>query len=294
MAVYGQPENEHNEKEYKNKDQFEKFQKKRKFIGAWQINKLKKGALVIKLRTNKNLIDQLDKAGQKELAEKKRIETAVINKTTMLAFMDKYKFSKLYFIYSNSGDSLLNGVRKGIFLDTNLRIDPLIEMPENFYLIAERDRVYNSSIGFVPEDSARKVKEAGNSSGYDILAVVKNKYGHQLKKPFPYECGYGLKNSGTTNNTFIKAVPVYYFLNESYRYSITIDKTQIAEFKAGTKKEFKKAPPGALAIMLSKELCYEVISLSIDKFNSELEAYYQGSPAPQDDKTPAEVKPFLY
>ena len=79
----------------------------------------------------------------------------------------------------------MKGARSGIFLDTNLVVDPKIELKENFYLLAERDDVYNSSIGFVREDTARFIKETGNASK-DAAIVIKNKYGHQLKDPFPF------------------------------------------------------------------------------------------------------------
>lgn len=283
-----------NNKDYKDKEQFEKFYKKRKAVGNWQINQLKKGALVIKLKTNQKLIDELIKKGKKEMAESKRLETFVINRSIMSAFIDKFTFCKVYFIYSHYSDSLLNGARKGIFVDTNLAVDPNIEMKETFYLIGERDRIYNSSIGFVPEDSARIVKERGNPSGYDVLAVVKNKYGHQLKKPFPYVCGYGLKNTGVLSSTFVKAVPVYYYSSENYTYKVLIDKTQLIDYKNNEKKQFKKAPEGAMTYMLKKEFTYEVLSMGIERFNDEMNAYYQASPPVTDDRIPLEIKKFLY
>lgn len=281
-------------KDYKDKEQFEKFFKKRKIVGSWQINELKKGALIIKLKTNQNLIDQLNKKGKKDLAEAKRLETFVTNKAIMTAFLDKFTFCKVYFIFSNYSDSLSKGMRRGIFVDTNLAIDPNLELKEKFYMIGERDRVYNSSIGFVPEDSAKLVKETGNPSGYDVLAVIKNKYGHQLKKPFPYVCGYGLKNSGALSSTFVKAVPVYYYLSETYQYKVLIDKTQLIDYKNNEKKQFKKAPAGALTYMLKKEFAFEVLSQGIERFNDELNAYYQASPPISNDRMPEEMKKFLY
>lgn len=291
----GQSDNDEiNNKDYKDKEQFEKFYKKRKAVGNWQINQLKKGALVIKLKTNQKLIDELIKKGNKEMAESKRLETFVINRSIMSAFIDKFTFCKVYFIYSHYSDSLLNGARKGIFVDTNMAVNPEIEMKEKFYLIGERDRIYNSSIGFVPEDSARIVKERGNPSGYDVLAVVKNKYGHQLKKPFPYICGYGLKNSGALSGTFVKAVPVYYYASEKYLFKVLIDKTQLVDYKNNEKKQFKKAPEGAMTYLLKKEFAYEVLSMGIERFNDEMHAYYQASPPLTEDRIPEEIKKFLY
>ena len=283
-----------NSRDYKNKKQFEKFYKRKNLVGNWQINQFKKGALVVKLKTNSNLIDQLVKAGKKELAEEKRLENFIYNRTVMEAFKDKFTFCKVYFTFSHYTDSLLNGARSGIFLDSNLMEDASIVMSEKFYLIGERDRIYNSSIGFVPEDSARLVKETGNPSGYDVLAVLKNKYGHQLKKPFPYVCGYGLKNSGTVSHTFVKDIPVYYFTDSLHHYRVLIDKTQLADYKANEKKVFKKAPQGSKTFIIKKESAYEILANGIDRFNEEVHKYYQASPPIPDDRMPDNVKMFLY
>jgi hypothetical protein len=277
--------------DYKDKKQFEKFSKRRMIIGAWQINQLKEGALVVKLKSNKTLIEELIKNGNASLAEQKRVETFITNRNIMAAFRDSYTFSKLYFIYSSAGDSLLNGVRSGIFLDSSLSINKELVMNENFYLIAEKDFVYNSSIGFVKEDSARYIKENGNPSGEMAEAVLKNKYGHQLKKPFPYVCGYG--NKGVIDMAFVKNVPAYYRSNNgAIEYSI--DKTQLADMKADKNRDFKKPPAGTVVMMMDKQNAYEIISAKVSRFNDEIMGYYRGNPKPEMDKIDPEIKAFLY
>lgn len=171
--------------EYKNKEQFKDFYKRRNAIGKWQINQLKNGALCVRLHTNKTLIDGLKKMGKADLAAQKEYEMMAINKNIVLAFTKYYTFSKVYFFLSHHSDTLLKGARSGIFVDTNLVMDPTIEMKENFYLLAESDDVYNSSIGFIPEAEAKSMKETGNASK-EAAMVIKNKYGHQLKDPFPF------------------------------------------------------------------------------------------------------------
>ncbi len=171
--------------EYKNEEQFKNFQKRRNAIGKWQINQLKNGALVVRLHNSKTLIESLRKMGKADLAAQKEQEMMAINKNIVMAFYRCYNFSKVYFFFSNHSDTLLKGARSGIFLDTNLVVDAKIEMKEKFYLLAEQDDAYNSSIGFVREDTARFIKESGNASK-DCAMVIKNKYGHQLKDPFPF------------------------------------------------------------------------------------------------------------
>jgi len=184
-------------KDYKDQKEFEHFYKRRQEVAKWQINQLKNGALVVRLHTNQKLIEGLKKRGESDLAAQKEHEQMAINKNIILAFTKYYTFSKVYFFFSQDSDSLLKGKRKGIFVDSNLVIDPAIEMKETFYLMAEKDEVYNSSIGFIPEDTAKYVKETGNISFYGASMVIKNKYGHQLKDPFPVYVSIKTNISGT-------------------------------------------------------------------------------------------------
>ncbi len=268
--------------DYKDKDQFKKFLKRRRVIGAWQINELKKGALVVRLKTNARLIESLKAQGNTELANKKYFENYVTNKNLMMAYKKHYNFSQIYFIYSHSSDSLLKGHRSGIFLDTNLRIDPLIEMKETFYLIAERDYVFNSSIGFVPIDSADKQIERGNP-GTEMFVVLKNKFGHQLKEPFPYSIGDGsfidlsYQYLGTTNaqNNLI------WFPYENVKQEIKIKKS-FPENQVWVKFELKKRH------------FEEKMALSVQQLNLNLKDYYQASPPPDLSRLDPEIKMFLY
>ena len=171
--------------DYKDQEQFKHFYNRRNAIGKWQINQLKNGALCVRLHTNKTLVDGLRKMGKADLATQKEYEMLAINKNIVMAFTKYYTFSKIYFFFSNYSDTLLKGARGGIFLDTNLVIDPKIEMKESFYLLAEKDDAYNSSIGFVSENEAKTTKETGSASK-ECAMVIKNKYGHQLKDPFPF------------------------------------------------------------------------------------------------------------
>jgi hypothetical protein len=178
--------------DYKNRDEFKHFNKRRQAVSKWQINQLKSGALLVRLHDSKFLAEQLRKRGQSDLALQKEHEAFAINKLILRAFIRHYTFSKVYFFFSDKSDTLLKGARTGIFLDTNLTVDPSITMSENFYLIAEKDDIYNSSIGFVREDTARFVKETGNAVK-EAPIVIKNKYSHQLKEPFPFFSPYNAK-----------------------------------------------------------------------------------------------------
>lgn len=172
--------------DYLNKEQFEKFRTKRWLVANWQINQLAdSGALVVRLKSNKKAIDILKKENRLNAAKQIEIQTYNENKMMVRSFYKHYNFSKLYFIYDYSSDSLLKGYRQGFFLDSNLQRNRNIQMKEKFYLLAERDYVVQSSIGFVTEADAKKITETG-APIKQVAIIIKNKYGHQLKDPFPY------------------------------------------------------------------------------------------------------------
>jgi len=266
-------------KDYKDPEQFEKFYKRRKIVGAWQINELKKGALVVRLKTEKLLIEALLKAGNTSMAEKKRLERLAINLNIMKAYRTYYNFSKVYFIYTSSNDSLLNGLRSRIFLDSNLVPDPNIAMTEDFYLIAETDFVYNSSIGFVKEDSARFVSENGSTINREAPIVVKNKYGHQLKKPFPYWTDkIPIRKAIFTEVVTINGVPIV------FNVSGVIGAKKMATYT------YEGEP---LKLSIPYLFTYSLFSYFVTILNNNFQEYYRENPKPDLEKI-GNIKPFLY
>lgn len=280
FQAFSQIEEKPGEKDYKDPEQFDKFYKRRKLVAAWQINQLKKGALVVKLKTNKYLLDALNKDGNTLLAEQKRMENLAMNLNISRAYRKNYNFSKLYFIYSNYGDSLLNGKRSGIFLDSTLAIDPSIVMTDTFYILSESDGLYNSSIGFVPEDSARKVIEQGSPTLSNVPIVLKNKYGHQLKRPFPYYAKNDLipaSSNGFKTYVPINGVAVPFYMG------LKTDKKDEPYMYQGKK----------IYLTLEKSYSYPRLSEAISNLNDELEELYRRARTPNLEKYP-EIKPFLY
>ena len=236
---------------------FDKFAKRREEISKWQINQLKNGALVVRLPTNKSAIERLRSLGNQVAANEKENETIALNKLYYRSFARFYKFSKLYFIYSNYSDSLFKGTRTGIFLDSNLVIDNTITMSENYYLLAEKDMLYHSSIGFVDEEQAKSVKEAGTPTKQGFI-VLKNKFGHQLKHPFPYFKLFRSFNKGTSfDKEFIVVIhkegkTINVPLNRIYREDL------LAELVAKLDKQ--------LSAFYSKNADYQVKDNGLSKF----------------------------
>lgn len=269
-------------KDYKSQDQFNKFHKRAKAVAIWQINRLKEGALVVRLKTNKKTIDALNASGKTEFAKQKTIETYIANRHLVRAYQKYFTFCKVYFIYSNNSDSLLKGVKQGIFLDTNLLVDNSIIMKENFYLLADRDYAYNSSIGFVREDSAAMVKETGTPVR-EMGVIVKNKYGHQLKRPFPF-----MVKDKTFADYGVEGKALSIMDGRAYLWAANTDEEGqklLSETKSGEKP---------FQFTLKKHLMYLKISAYIEEFNESLFQFYESCPKSDSSTLSPLVKPYLY
>jgi hypothetical protein len=271
------------EVDYKDRESHERFGKRRFAVSAWQINQLKEGALVVKLNTSRLLIDAFNKRGLPEEAERVRLQQAAANINIIRAYISKYKFSKVYFIYSHSTDSLLKGTRSGIFVDYDLNIDPAVIMKEPFYLIAERDYVYNSSIGFVPEESAASTTEKGNPSSSESDIVVKNKYGHQLKNPFPF---------ATSKVIFSKRARVIEMFIEGKKVPFTVTSSTSS---GGSPLSAYKINGKLMELNIPRHYTYEVMAEVVEKFNASLNKFYRESPRiSEDSRAYKDSRPFFY
>lgn len=282
--------NVHNPNDYKDPKQFEKFKDRKDVIAAWQIKQLREGALVVRLKTNHNVIEGLKAQGKKELAADKEKEQYVINANTVQAFRDKFKFCKVYFMYSNYSDTLMKGARKGMFLDSNMKVDPTIAMNEKYYLLAEEDYRYNSSIGFVPEDSAKKTVEAGNNTQEEGI-IIKNKYGHQLKGPFPYS----IEEANYMNASYDVPVSATTLPDGTSSFTYKVNKTLLAEMESKDKKKSAsvKVSPGT-TVKIKKQYMYEKIAVLVDKLDNDLFHYFNNTQKLDESKIDASIKPFLY
>ncbi|MBC7696549.1 MAG: hypothetical protein H7141_14020 [Burkholderiales bacterium] len=172
--------------DYKNDTSYTDFNSLRYKVAKAQINLLKNGgALFVRLKTNALTISKLKAAGNIDLATQLERETMLTNKIIVGSYLQELTFCPVYFFYSNTSDSVKHKKLEGVFVDSNLVVNPAIVCNANFYLIAESGQVYNSSLGIVPESEAAKSIERGTASR-EAEIVIKNRYYIQLHKPFPY------------------------------------------------------------------------------------------------------------
>ncbi len=139
------------------------FSQKTRDKARTHITTIKSGALFVRLRTSELKITALKSKGMVKEAEEIRLAQEVTNKQIIEAFKKEYKFSKVYFFYSNHSTSVKEGNYKGLIFDVNMQIDSSFN--SNNYLIGEFD------------ESATTQLDA---------FIIKDKNYVQLSKPFPY------------------------------------------------------------------------------------------------------------
>lgn len=209
-------------KNYNNDSTFNHFARYHEDVAKAQINALKNGALLVRLKTNLNTITKLKAAGKIDLATQIERETYLTNKVIVRGFTNQFKFCPVYFFYSTYSDSVKHKNTTGIFLDTNLTQDPSIVCTASFYLVAEQTDAYSSSLGLLTEEQAPKAIEKGTAFKQAAI-IVKNRYYIQLHEPFPYfQKGYKLKLYGEYVKRFNTNLQEFYNKNKGYEASAEI------------------------------------------------------------------------
>lgn len=220
LAAVSQDENEGAKapkyKEYNNDSTFKNFGRYRGDVAKAQINALRNGALLVRLKTNANTINKLKNAGNADLATQIERETFLENKQIVRAYVKNFTFCPVYFFYSSVSDSVKHGRLDGLFLDTNLTVNPSIVCKASFYLVAEQSTLYSSSLGLLTEPEAAKAIERG--TGFkDFAIVVKNRYFIQLHEPFPYfQKGYKVSLFPQYVKKFDEKLQSFYTKNKGY------------------------------------------------------------------------------
>lgn len=200
--------------DYKGDSSYANFDKLRFDVARAQIHLLKNGALLVRLKTNANTISKLKAAGNIDLATQVEREANINNKRLMRAFLQNFTFCPVYFFNSEYSDSVKHKQLEGIFVDTNLIVNPTIVCKADFYLIAERGGIYNSSLGIVKESMANKSVETGTVFK-EVFIIIKNRYFIQLHMPFPYfQKGLSKKKYGDYVETFNANLTKFYNISK--------------------------------------------------------------------------------
>ncbi len=150
---------------------------------------LRTGALMVCLKTRAKTIEQLEQAGNFELAKQIRQKQLDENKFIMNCFREKFDFCPVYFFYNTSKDSVQQGRIQNILLDSNLVVNQSIQFSGNFFLIAEEGdiEITNQLDDNNMPATNPKVTYTIRSGGIRVM----NSQFQLLESPFPYFTDYG-------------------------------------------------------------------------------------------------------
>lgn len=156
---------------------------KRKLFAIYCINKLKDGALLVRLKSRTKSAELYRSHGAAEVADRMLAEQRAENLLIANAFRKNFNFCKLYFFSSDNTDDLKNGKRSGYFLNDSLQVDTSIHLNEEFYMIAEFGPLEEESFEF-PQEGGHPTSNLVN--GNERYLVVRDNYFVQMRPPFPY------------------------------------------------------------------------------------------------------------
>ncbi len=160
-----------------------------------QLNELKSGTLLVRLRTIEAKVAKLKEMGKFD--EAKKIET--FNKQfhfdIVHSFAAHFNYCPVYFFYSNHTEDIRMGKFEGKIFDTKGNKIKNLETPLSQIFFAEFGQVHQQEI--LMEQDGKKIKVAG-VGGKDAL-VIRTSEEIQPERPFPYAIDYKNVFNGNLN-----------------------------------------------------------------------------------------------
>jgi hypothetical protein len=161
-----------------------------------QIDQLKNGALLVRLKTKTTTINALRKAGANARAEEIQRQQTEFNLNVIAAFRKNFNFCPIYFFYSDDSDNIRKKQFDQVtFLNDSLHADQAIKFNGKEFLTADFGTVeqdtakYFSHNSYEPDGNFSVKKEdhynGGPSFSYEGLIIRNDKF-IQLRHPFPY------------------------------------------------------------------------------------------------------------
>lgn len=162
----------------------ESGKKERKNQAHSDINKLKTGVLIVRLKNKAGSVEKLKESQNFKAASIIEAEQQALNLRIINAFRKNFDFCPVYFIYSSESDHIIQQHYSAVhFLSDKLDADPAILWPDKEFLTAE--------LGVT--DSPKEEYQANMSIP---ALIIQNEQFIQLQAPFPYYSRtFGLKPS---------------------------------------------------------------------------------------------------
>lgn len=171
------------------------FNQRAEATAKQQINELKNGVLLVRLKTQQPKIDALKKTGRLIAAQKVADEQAFKNYKIAKAFQSKFDFCPVLFFYSHQSKYILSGQYDSIqFLNSSLQPDTSLKLKSTNFYVAEFGVLQEDTLkkfeGNVYEYGANGIEPRpeyhGNTTRHIEALVVLSKQLIQLRNPFPY------------------------------------------------------------------------------------------------------------
>lgn len=160
------------------------------------IEAMKRGNILVRLKTSQPKIDALKKVGKTEKAEHTAKLQREENLEIVKAFREEFNFTDVYFFYSNQSERVKNNDLKSIFLSDNLELDTSINADESkaIYVIElaniepDTNQVFSEYRDQISGSfEQQRVPTYHGSPNHSFKGfVVKTQRFEQLLRPFPY------------------------------------------------------------------------------------------------------------
>lgn len=160
-----------------------------------QIQELHNGALLVRLQTRGQAIEQLMEQGMAQRAKEIAERQEQINRHIVQAFRAEFTFCPVYFFYTDQALLVKEGkIHDIVFINDDLIPDSSIRPVFTTFLTAEFGNIeqdtakYLESIQYVAGPNgpqARMSYYGGTDMGFGAL-LIKNDQFYQLKRPFPF------------------------------------------------------------------------------------------------------------
>jgi len=161
-----------------------------------QINQMKNGALLVRLKTKKKSIEALRKSGRNSKADKLEKKQAKYNMGIVNGFKTDFDFCPTYFFYSDYSQAVYNKQFDNVeFLNDSLQYDSTITFNNTSFLTAEFGIIEQDTAHYFDEyyyvpgqkngQEKRKSYNGATNMSFGAL-IIKSDQFIQLKKPFPY------------------------------------------------------------------------------------------------------------
>ncbi|MFT4662738.1 MAG: hypothetical protein ACI8XB_003031 [Patiriisocius sp.] len=160
-----------------------------------QINNLKNGSLLIRLKTSKKSISGLKKMGKDAAAQKVENDQRSANMEIISTFRENFDFCPVHFFFSDFSQEVKDKqFEKVVFLNDSLQPDSTTLSDPDNYLIAEFGTIEQDTAIYIDgyhlkRENGKVKKQTNYYGGADMrfgALIIKSDQFIQLKRPFPF------------------------------------------------------------------------------------------------------------